>query len=49
MACHGVRKEATVTEIFDHMERLVAAGSVRISEHGYDELAADNIRSRDVI
>jgi Domain of unknown function (DUF4258) len=28
---------------------LVAAGEVRISEHGYDELSEDGIRIRDVL
>ena len=28
---------------------LVAAGEIRISEHGYDELSEDGIRIRDVL
>lgn len=28
---------------------LVAVGKVRITEHGYDELAADNIFARDAV
>ena len=31
------------------IQRLVAAGDVRISEHGYDELANDGILARDVL
>ena len=29
--------------------RLVQAGQVKISEHGYDELAADGIPARDIM
>lgn len=31
------------------IRRLVAAGEVRISEHGYDELSEDAIRVREII
>ena len=31
------------------IRRLVAAGQVRISEHGYDELSEDAIRVREII
>ena len=31
------------------IQRLVAAGEVRISEHGYDELANDGILVRDIL
>lgn len=31
------------------LKNLVAAGQVRISEHGYDEIAADGIYVRDVL
>ena len=34
---------------FKRIRHLVATGSVRISEHGYDELAADGILIRDLI
>jgi hypothetical protein len=33
----------------DQIRDLVAAGEVRISEHGYDEMAEDAIRVRDII
>ena len=32
-----------------HVQALVEQGAVRVSLHGYDELAADNIRIRDVL
>lgn len=38
-----------MSDTFARVKRLVADGSVRISEHGYDELVADGIRSRDII
>jgi len=34
---------------FDKVRSLVATGKVRISSHGYDELAEDNIMVRDLI
>ena len=34
---------------FDAIQRLVAAGDVRISEHGYDELVNDGIAAREVL
>lgn len=33
----------------DQIRELVRQGSVRISEHGYDELAADGILAREAI
>lgn len=33
----------------DSVRRLIQEGAVRISEHGYDELAADGIFAREVI
>lgn len=38
-----------MTDLFQRIRRLVDALSIRISEHGYDELAADNIYARDVV
>lgn len=38
-----------MSDTFERIKRLVTAGSVRISEHGYDELAADGIISRDIL
>lgn|GEM_PF-152956 len=40
----GVRSET-----FGQMRRLVEPGDVKISHHGYDELAADGISARDVV
>lgn len=38
-----------MSETLEAVRKLVAAGQVRISEHGYDELAADGIYARDII
>jgi hypothetical protein len=38
-----------VSETFEAIQRLVAAGEVRISEHGYDELANDGIAVREIL
>ena len=38
-----------MSETLDAVKRLVAAGDVRISEHGYDELANDRILVRDIL
>ena len=38
-----------MSETFERIKRLVMTGSIRISEHGYDELAADSILARDVM
>ena len=33
----------------DQIRKLVAAAEVRISEHGYDELAADGLTVREIV
>lgn len=38
-----------MSETLKAVKNLVAAGQVRISEHGYDEFAADEIYARDVL
>jgi hypothetical protein len=38
-----------MNETFRQILRLVEQGEVRISDHGYDEMAADDVRVRDVI
>jgi hypothetical protein len=38
-----------MSETFAQIRTLVARSEVRISEHGFDELAADNIGVRDVV
>mgnify|MGYP003390011321 CR=1 FL=1 len=38
-----------MSRIFDQIQTLVRQGSIRISEHGYDELAADGILAREAI
>jgi len=38
-----------VSKTLEQIKVLVAAGDVRISDHGYDELAADGILVRDVV
>jgi uncharacterized protein DUF4258 len=38
-----------MSDTFDAVKALVELGKVRISEHGYDELAADNILVADVL
>ena len=37
-----------MSSTFDAVRRLVAGGSVRISEHGYDQLSDDDIFVRDL-
>jgi hypothetical protein len=34
-----------MSETFQRIVALAAAGQVRVSDHGYDELAADAIRA----
>lgn len=38
-----------MSSTFDQISELVRQGSVRISEHGYDELAADGILAREAV
>lgn len=38
-----------MSETLDRVRALVARGEVRISDHGYDELAADDIPVRDAV
>ena len=38
-----------MTSTFDRIRILVADGNVRISEHGYDELAADGLLAREIV
>ena len=46
---HRGHQYVTMSDTFERVTRLVTAGSVRISEHGYDELMADDIFSRDIV
>jgi len=38
-----------MSETLKRAQQLVARGEVRISDHGYEELAADDIVARDVV
>ena len=38
-----------MSETLEAVKKLIAAGQVRISEHGYDEIAADGIYVRDIL
>ncbi|TAJ24101.1 MAG: DUF4258 domain-containing protein [Nitrospirae bacterium] len=38
-----------MSETFEQIQQLVQAGSVRISEHGYDEMVVDGILAREII
>lgn len=38
-----------MSETLTRIQKLAAEGSVRISEHGYDELAADAITAREIV
>lgn len=36
-------------DTFERIKALIASGEVRISEHGYDELAEDDLTAREVV
>ncbi|MDY6950989.1 MAG: DUF4258 domain-containing protein [Thermodesulfobacteriota bacterium] len=38
-----------MTNTWDKITRLIEKGDIRISEHGYDELAADGITVREIV
>ena len=38
-----------MSDTFEAVKRLVAAGDIRISEHGYDEIADDEISVREIV
>jgi hypothetical protein len=38
-----------LSDTLKRVQQLVEAGEIRISDHGYDELAADGIYARDVV
>ncbi|MCX5646731.1 MAG: DUF4258 domain-containing protein [Phycisphaerae bacterium] len=38
-----------MNETFRQILRLVEQGEVKISDHGYDEMAADGLRAREVV
>ena len=38
-----------MSETFERIKVLVAEGQVRISEHGYDELAEDDLTARELL
>ncbi len=38
-----------MSEFLDRVRALIRAGDVRISEHGYDELAEDGLTAREVL
>ena len=40
---------AGLSEFIEKLRLLVSAGDVRISEHGYDELAEDGLTAKEVI
>ena len=42
-------RPSELSQTLEVVKKLVAAGQVRISEHGYDELVEDGIFVRDVI
>lgn len=47
---HGALSGAVgVSELLERMKELVAKGQVRVSEHGYEELADDGVTVREAI
>ena len=38
-----------MSETLENVQSLIQRGEVRVSEHGYDELAADGLLARDVV
>ena len=38
-----------MTGIFERLRKLILAGDVRVSSHGYDELAEDEFLARDAV
>ena len=48
--CHeGYKKELLVSGLRERIQNLIAQGDVKISEHGYDELAEDGLTAREVV
>jgi len=45
----GTRSKGTMIPTFDKILDLVSHRAVRVSDHGYDELAADGILVREVL
>lgn len=39
----------TMGDVADRIRSLVQIGSVRVSEHGYDQLAEDSLTAREII
>lgn len=38
-----------MSETLENIRRLIQKGEVRVSEHGYDELSADGLLTREVV
>jgi len=38
-----------MSDIWDKIKGLIANGDIRISEHGYDELAAEDLTVREIV